>query len=1426
MAKVRPISDERRIGSWLRLFATLAMLPLLVSFASAAPQKVRVSDPVLAKQLLERGGQVLADYGSFKIIRTEDDSAVGLRGGRAEDTADQLRLNARSISTQDISKQRPRSTRTPANVAQLHLVQFVGPIKPAWREQLQQLGAQIVSYVPANAYLIRGEATTLARVQAWAVATDYVQWDDAYAAEDKLAPSIRRRPGADSRVVQTNDLFAVQLIESAADNPATLTLIDALKLQPIRRDFRVLQYRNLIVRLPPGRLDELTVRPDVVSIQLYQEPQLRDERQAQIIAGAGSGSQPTGPDYFGWLAGKGFTQEQFDASGFVVDISDSGIDNGTTAPGHLALYHYADASLGSRVAYNRLFGTPHSGSTLAGLDGHGNLNAHILAGYANNLAGFPHTDSAGFQYGLGVCPFVQIGSSVVFDPDQFTHPDYVELQARAYQDGARISVNSWGAPDNTYSIDAQAYDALVRDAQPAGSVYDTPGNQEMVILFAAGNSGPAPHSVGAPGTAKNVITVGASENVRSLNIANGGSSAFGSDGGGYTDLNADTADDLALFSSRGPCSDGRQKPDLVAPGTHVVGGVPQSALTLDGLGTALSGFKASSILALSGSGTPGSPANFFPLGQQFYTVSSGTSHAVPAVAGACALLRQYFLNQNQPAPSPAMTKAYLMNSARYLTGAGVGDDLWSSGQGLGAVWLDRAFDATPRILRDQTTEDIFTASGQTRVFTGRIVDADKPLRVTLAWTDAPGSTVGDAFNNDLDLVVQIGTNRYLGNVFSGSDSIQGGSADSRNNAESVLLPAGVSGDIVVTVLAANINSDGVPNYGGPLDQDFALVIYNATNTAVPLVRAAAATLAAEGFTPANQAADPGEMVAVQLALENYGTLDASNLWVTLLATNGVSNPSAAMNYGDLTSGAAPVGRNFGFTAVGDCGGVISLMFRLQDDSGDLGLVNVELPLGQRIITTQQFTNATELIIPDSGPASLFPSPITVTGMSGKIIGVTAILDGLTHAWPEDVDVLLVGPNGQKVMLLSDCGGGNSCSNLQLNFSDAATQFIPQGGPMVSGTYKPTNYGLIGDVFSAPAPGGGYGDHLNAFVGGNPNGTWRLFVQDDSAMSGGCLLRGWSLSLTTSNLVCASANQTFADLGITVEMATNRVATWSNFTMTITVTNHGANPATFVTVSNQFPASYLLDTAVADCGLWALTNSTGLWEIGALDPGEVVSLELSGRCLLAGEFVNSSLVRSFTDDPQLTNNGATLEFSVVKIDGPGLGVGSSQPPSLSPLSDRVVHAGSPVHFMATATVPDSPTNELAFSLLSGAPATAIINPVSGEFFWQTLDVDANTTNLIAIQVASVVNPTQTDTGTFHILVQPRPLMTNIIRQPEAMVISWSAISGQQYQLETTTNLLSDSWEELGPALTAVNSAIFYTNSLPIQSQQFYRVRVIP
>jgi hypothetical protein len=808
-------------------------LILLATTSLAEPRKVRVDDPALGRWLVSQGGRRVADYAGFQIIEADESVLRNIEGARAQpaDRYDTIQLNTGSLNTRAPAARSLRQTAGTFAGRRLHLVQFAGPIKPEWRQALERSGATIVSYVPQNAYLVYGDEAAVTRIQAGAELEGARQWEGPYRDDYKISPrTLSARTDGDPRAGGA-EVFCVQLIADDEANPATLQLIEGWKLASIRSQFRFLNCRNVVVSLPVERLKDIAARPDVISIQPCFEPKKRDERQGQILAGNLSGNEPSGPGYLVWLASKGFTQAQFDASGCVVDVSDSGIDNGTTTPGHFGLYPLGDSSRSSRVAYSRLVGTPNPGSTLQGCDGHGNFNTHLIAGY-DALSGFPHTDAGGFSYGLGVCPFVKVGASVVFDPNDYTQPDFTALQTQAYNSGARISNNSWGATNGAaYDSDAQLFDALVRD------VGQSANNRGMVIVFVAGNEGvQGEHTINSPGTAKNVITVGAAENVRSLSIGDGGNDSRGYDGCNVPDATAGSINNVIGFSSRGPCRDGRMKPDLVAPASHVTGGVPQNSPppAPTGTGSALPCFDSLGLCALPGSGTPGNPDNFFPLGQQFYTVSSGSSHAAPAVSGACALLRQYFINGGLAPPSPAMTKAFLMNSARYLTGANANDALWSPNQGMGGLNLGTAFDGVPRALRDQASMDTFTASGQTRTFTGTIADPTKPFRVTLVWTDAPGSTsAGLALVNDLDLAVTIGGRTYHGNVFSGAWSTTGGGVDSLNNVESVFLPAGESSSFTVAVTAANIAADGVVPNGSLLRQDFALVIYN-TSTAVPL----------------------------------------------------------------------------------------------------------------------------------------------------------------------------------------------------------------------------------------------------------------------------------------------------------------------------------------------------------------------------------------------------------------------------------------------------------------------------------------------------------------------------------------------------------------------------------------------------------------
>ncbi len=1042
--------------------------------SSPRRHKFQVNDPALVAKLIAQGRKPIADYGGFQIFDAADLDEKTLRDERGElrDDYDVIQLHAGKIDTTTLEAAALKRAVGSFLGKRLHLIQFIGPPKPEWRDALANTGVRIVTYIPQNSYLVYGDAKSLAALQAHARATAHVQWEARFLDEYKIHPNARA-PGTDE--------FSIQLLADADENPVTLRLIGRLKLAPIRRQYEILDYVNVIVRIPPSRLEDIAARPEVVSIHPYHEPKKHDERQNIIITGNLSGNSPGAPGYLAWLTNKGFSQAQFTASGFAVDVSDSGIDDGSTIPNHFGLFELGDLSGTSRVIYSRLEGSPHAGSTLAGCDGHGAINAHIIGGYNNQPNGFPHTDSAGYHYGLGVCPFVKLGSSVIFDPDFFTDPNIPNLQSRAYNDGARISNNSWGGgATGDYDSDSQTYDALVRDAQPDGSAFATAGNQEMVIVFSSGNDGPGAGTVGSPGTAKNVITVGAAENVHSHSTANGGNSTTGSDGCATPDSDASSANDMVDFSSRGPCADGRQKPDLVAPGSHVTGGVAQDspAPSPASTGNDLACYDGSGVCALPGSGTPGDPDNFFPLTQQFYTTSSGTSHSTPAVAGGCALLRQFFLNNGSNAPSPAMSKAFLLNSARYMNGTGANDTLWSASQGMGEMNLGFAFDGVPRVLRDQLAADKFTASGQTRSITNTVSDSTKPVRVTLAWTDAPGATSGNAYNNNLDLTVTVGGNTYKGNVFSGANSVTGGSADVRNNAESVFLPAGFSGMIVVTVTATSINSDGVPNEAPALDQDYALAVYN-VGAGLNIV-GNGAMLAAESCATANSLVDPNEFVTVNFALQNTGPAPTTNLVATLQATGGISSPSGPQTYGAIATGGASVTQAFSFVAGGNCGSTVTATLQLQDGGASYGNVSFHFNLGQLATNVlQNFDGVSTPNLPagwttaksggqanwitsatssDTSPNAAFsaePPAVGINELVSPVIAVSSASERLTFRHSYDMEAAASGTVAYDGGVLEIKIGGGTFTNI-----------IAAGGSFAAGGYTHT----ISSSFGNPLGG--------------------------------------------------------------------------------------------------------------------------------------------------------------------------------------------------------------------------------------------------------------------------------------------------------------------------------------------------------------------
>src|SRR5204862_250466 len=150
-----------------------------------------------------------------------------------------------------------------------HLVHFAGPIKLEWLVALEQTVVQVITYIPHNAYLVYAHGAALGQMQTWAASANYVQWEGDYADDYKIHPKARTIDPKGNPQTPATDLFSIQLVDDTQANVATLQVIDRLKSEPVKRQYRFLNYLNLTVRIPPERLTELAAQPEVISIQPY-----------------------------------------------------------------------------------------------------------------------------------------------------------------------------------------------------------------------------------------------------------------------------------------------------------------------------------------------------------------------------------------------------------------------------------------------------------------------------------------------------------------------------------------------------------------------------------------------------------------------------------------------------------------------------------------------------------------------------------------------------------------------------------------------------------------------------------------------------------------------------------------------------------------------------------------------------------------------------------------------------------------------------------------------------------------------------------------------------------------------------------------------------------------------------------------------------
>ncbi|MCY7375122.1 MAG: FG-GAP-like repeat-containing protein [Pyrinomonadaceae bacterium] len=227
------------------------------------------------------------------------------------------------------------------------------------------------------------------------------------------------------------------------------------------------------------------------------------------------------------------------------------------------------------------------------------------------------------------------------------------------------------------------------------------------------------------------------------------------------------------------------------------------------------------------------------------------------------------------------------------------------------------------------------------------------------------------------------------------------------------------------------------------------------------------------------------------------------------------------------------------------------LYALDDTNVDQGIISGGWEL--TIYIANQFSSPTPITIPEVGSADPYPSTVSVAGLSSTVTKVQVRLNNFTHAAPDDVDLLLVAPNGRSVVLMSDVGGNNPISNLSLIFDDSAVNSLPANGQISNGSYKPTNF-ETGDAFPAPAPPGiPTGRTLGAFAGSPANGEWKLFLVDDNGGNAGNITGGWTVIIDTAEQVIAIPSIGISDpypSNITISglegSVTKAVVTLSNF----------------------------------------------------------------------------------------------------------------------------------------------------------------------------------------------------------------------------------------------------------------------------------------
>ncbi len=385
---------------------------------------------------------------------------------------------------------------------------------------------------------------------------------------------------------------------------------------------------------------------------------------------------------------------------------------------------------------------------------------------------------------------------------------------------------------------------------------------------------------------------------------------------------------------------------------------------------------------------------------------------------------------------------------------------------------------------------------------------------------------------------------------------------------------------------------------------------------------------------------------------NEGTVDFKVDGTTASAGNPVSSGTASFTTNALAEGTHTVQALYNGTA------------NFAPSNGSI----TQVVNNHTTVNGNQFCNPGNVAINSASqanqPATPYPSRVFVSSLTGTITDVNLDLKGVTHANPDDIDAMLVGPTGANLIVLSDAGGSTPVSNFDVTFDDAAGAQLPDTGGWGTSpaTAQPTDY-TPADSFPSPAPSPSGATALSTFDTTNPNGTWALYVIDDALGTGGSIANGWCLDFTTGGT---------PDLGVGVSHAPEPVEVNRLLTKTLTLSNTGTGAATTVVLADPLPASFtfvslsLISGTAADSCTTPAVGSGGTvscsWANVAASASATYQLVV--RPKRAGSFDNMA---SVTQDPGDTNPSNDSHTDNITVSPNGRGctfVGTSGPDTLN------------------------------------------------------------------------------------------------------------------------------------------------------------------